>query len=135
VSEATLTYRKSRVGVYPLGYGWGWQVVAPDGTQVSSGGHSTKASAQKAARCEARFRDRLERDRVDGVVSQRTERILEQGVRVCQKCGEPHDLVAMTRRGRRFGQTWSAPDCGTYHPESWETLARRLLGATVASND
>ena len=61
--SATQTYRKSRVGVYPLDYGWGWQVVAPDGTRVSCAGYSTEAGAKKAARHEARFRDRLERDR------------------------------------------------------------------------
>jgi hypothetical protein len=120
-------YRKSRVGVYPLAYGWGWQVVAPDGTRIS-GTDSSAEAAKKAARHQARFYDRLERDRVDGVVSERTDQVLEHGVRICEKCGKPHDLVAMTRRGRRFGQTWESPDCGSYRPESWETLARRLTG-------
>lgn len=123
----TQTYRKSRVGVYPLNYGWGWQVFAPDGTRISSSGYPTEADAKKRARHEARFRDRLERDRVDGVISKVTSNVLERGVRVCETCGEPHNLVTTTRRGRRWGQTWAAPRCGTYKPESWEALARRLL--------
>jgi hypothetical protein len=130
--SATQTYRKSRKGVYPVGFGWRWQVVAPDGTQVSGGG-STEADAKKAAAREARFRDRLERDRVDGVVSKTTDRVLEHGVRVCERCGKTHDLVATTRRGRQWGQTWASPDCGTYHPESWEAFARRLQGEAVAA--
>lgn len=131
--SATQTYRKSRVGVYPLDFGWGYQVVAPDGTKVS-GSRDTEADAKKAARHHARFYDRLERDRVDGVVPKATSTVLERGVRDCQKCGKPHDLVATTRRGRRSGQTWAAPDCETYYPESWEALARRLLSEPVAAN-
>lgn len=130
---ATQTYRKSRVGVYPIDFGWCWQVVAPDGTRVSSAGYATEALAKKAARREARFRDRLERDRVDGVVDKVTDRVLERGVRACDGCGKTHDLAATTRRGRRWGQSWSAPDCGTYRPESWEALARRLQGEAVAA--
>lgn len=133
MAESTQTYRKSRAGVYPVNWGWGWRVVAPDNTEISSAGYPTEALAKKAARREARFRDRLERDRVDGVVSERTDRVLERGVRVCEKCGKTHDLVAQTRRGRRFGQTWESPDCGPYHPESWEALARRLAVETVAA--
>lgn len=130
-ASQTQTYRKSRVGVYPLDFGWGWQVVAPDGMRISGTAHSTEASAKKAARGEARFRDRLERDRVDGVVPKRTGKVLERGVRTCEKCGKAHDLVAITRRGRRAVQTWASPDCGIYRPESWETLARRLLTETA----
>jgi hypothetical protein len=48
--SATQTYRKSRVGVYPLNFGWGWQVMAPDRTRVSGGGYTTEADAKKAAR-------------------------------------------------------------------------------------
>lgn len=128
----TAMYRKSRVGVYPVAYGWRWQVVAPDGVVVSGGGYDTEATAKKAARSQARFYDRLERDRVDGVVSKRTTTVLERGVRVCESCGKPHDLVALTRRGRRFGQTWATPDCGTYRPESWEALARRMSEPVAA---
>lgn len=115
------------MGVYPIGYGWRWAVSAPDGTQIS-GSENTEADAKKRARYEARFRDRLERDRVDGVVSKVTSNVLERGVRLCESCGEPHDLVTTTRRGRRWGQTWASPGCGTYKPESWEALARRLMG-------
>lgn len=126
------TYRKSRVSVYRLGIGklWGWKVVAPDGTRISCARDFDEALARKDARHSARSRDRLERDRVDGIVDVRTDRVLERGVRVCQECGTTHDLVATTRRGRRWGQTWATPECGTYRPESWETLARRLLEAT-----
>jgi hypothetical protein len=126
--STTQTYRKSRVGVYPTDFGWSYQVVAPDGWRVSAHGYPTQADAQKAGRREARFRDRLERDRVDGVTSTPTQRVLERGARVCETCGKAHDLVATTRRGRRWGQTWASPECGSYRPESWEALARRLLG-------
>jgi hypothetical protein len=131
--SATQTYRKSRMGVYPGDFGWGWQVVASDGTRVSCAGYATEADAKKGARHQARFQDRLERDRVDGVVSKATDRVLERGVRVCEKCGKPHDLVATTRRGRRWGQTWASPDCGTYRPESREALARRLQSEAVVA--
>lgn len=123
-------YRKCRVGVYPFGvfgYDWGYSVVAPDGVRVTQGGFPTREAARKAATHQARFYDRLERDRVDGVVEERTDRVLERGVRICESCGKPHDLVATTRRGRRWGQTWAAPDCGTYYAESWEAVARRLV--------
>jgi hypothetical protein len=122
------------VGVFPDTFGWGFRVVTPDVTRSSSYGYGfpTEADARRAARKAARFCDRLERDRVDGVVSKRTDRVLEHGVRVCEKCGKPHDLVAMTRRGRRFGQTWASPDCGAYYPESWEALARRLMAEAAA---
>lgn len=128
-----MTYRKSKVGVYPLDWGWAYRVVAPDRTSVTQAGFSTEASAKKAARFQARFYDRLERDRVDGVVTQRSNRVLERGVRTCERCGKPHDLVATTRRGRRFGQTWATPECGDYHPEPWEAVARRLLDEPVAA--
>lgn len=132
MSTEIQTYRKSRVGVFPVGFGWRWQVVAPDGMQIS-GGSSTEALAKKAARHQARFYDRLERDRVDGIVEKVTDRVLERGVRICEGCGKTHDLVATTRRGRRWGQTWASPDCGTYRPESWEALARRLQSEAVAA--
>jgi hypothetical protein len=131
MSGQVLTYRKSRVGVYPAAFGWRWQVVAPDGMQIS-GGADTEASAKRSARYQARFCDRLERDRVDGVVSERSDRVLERGVRICEACGKPHDLVATMRRGRRWGQTWAAPDCDTYRAESWETLARRLIAEAAS---
>lgn len=131
--SATQTYRKSRMGVFPVGCRWCWQVVAPDGTQIS-GGSPTEVDAKQTARRQARFYDRLERDRVDGVVDINLEHVLEHGVRLCKNCGKPHNLVATTRRGRRWGQTWASPDCGTYHAESWEELARRLLqGEDVAA--
>jgi hypothetical protein len=117
----------SRVGVYPLDYGWGWSVVAPDGTRVTGACRRTQSDAQKCAQREADFRDQLERDRVDGVTSERTTTVLERGVRACTKCGKPHDLVATTRRGKRWGQTWASPDCASYHAESWESLARRPM--------
>jgi hypothetical protein len=131
MSGQVQTYRKSRVGVYPAAFGWRWQVVAPDGMQIS-GGADTEASAKRSARHQARFYDRLERDRVDGVVSERSDRVLERGVRICEACGKPHDLVATMRRGRRWGQTWAAPDCGTYRAESWEALARRLIAEAAS---
>lgn len=126
-------YRKSRLGVYPLTYGWGYSVVAPDGTQAMHAGFASEASARASARRTARFYDRLERDRVDGVVEKRTARILERGVRPCERCGKPHDLVATTRRGRRWGQTWASPDCGPYVPESWESVARRAMADREAA--
>lgn len=129
---STQAYRKSRKGVYPLDFGWGWQVVAPDGTRIS-GTAIDEEGAKKAARFQAQCYDRLERDRVDGIVPKRTDRILEHGVRTCEACGKPHHLVEVARRGRRAGQTWAAPDCDVYRPESWEALARRLMTETVAA--
>jgi hypothetical protein len=119
-------YRKSKLGVYPLEWGWAYSVIAPDGTRVTAGGYADMAAARKAARFQARFYDRLECDRVDGVVPVRTDRVLERGIRACKGCGKPHDLVATTRRGRRSGQTWASPDCETYRAESWEEHHERI---------
>lgn len=126
-------YRKSRLGVYPTEFDWSYSVIAPDRTRVTNGGFATAADARKAARRTARVYDRLERDRVDGVVDQRTDQVLEHGVRNCERCGQPHNLVAVTRRGRRCGQTWAAPDGHSYHGESWESVARRLLAERQAA--
>lgn len=121
------TYRRSRIGVYPTRFGWVAKVVAPDGSRWTGPGHTNAADARKAARRSARFYDQLERDRVDGVESVRTDKVLERGVRLCTKCGKPHDRVATTRRGKRWGQTWESPDCGPYYAESWEEFARRQM--------
>lgn len=119
-------YRKSKWGAYPLEYEWAFSVIAPDGTRVTAGGYATEADAKRGARHQARFYDKLERDRVDGVTLKTTGHVLEYGIRNCHKCGEPHNLVSMTRRGKRWSQTWAKPGCGSYEPESWEELARRL---------
>jgi hypothetical protein len=123
------SYRRSRFGVYPDAFGWRYQVVTPDGGTASAGLFATEKEARVAARKNARFYDQLERDRVDGVVEERTETVLERGLRPCTKCGEPHDLVATTRRGKRWGQTWVKPGCGSYRPESWEEFARKQVAA------
>lgn len=120
-------YRKSRIT-------YGFEVVAPDGgTRVSQSGFETEVAMRKAARRQARFYDQLERDRVDGVVPKRTSTILERGVRPCIKCGKPHDCVATTRRGKRWGRTWEAPDCDAYRPMSWEDFARQSIAEQVAA--
>lgn len=123
------TYRKSRYGVYPDVFGWRAQVVAPDGAQWNAGGYRTEQEARAAAVRSARFYDKGERDRVDGVATKRGTKVIERGVRPCKNCGEPHDCVTTTRRGRRWGQTWEKPGCGTYMPESWEDFARKQVAA------
>lgn len=127
-----MTYRKSRIGVYPLHYGWGYAVVAPDGTRVTAGGFDTEVDARKAAQRSGRFYDKLERDQVDGIGRVRTDRVLERGVRICSQCGKPHDRVAVTRRGKPWGSTWAAPDGHSYHGESWESFARRNMAEAAA---
>lgn len=125
-------YRKSRFGVYPLEYGWAFSVVAPDRQRTTQTGFATEADARKAAKRSARFYDQIERDRVDGIETVRTDRVLEQGVRNCLKCGKPHNRVMTTRRGKKWGSTWATADCETYHSESWEAMARRLLETQAA---
>lgn len=51
----------------------------------------------------------------------------DHGERNCTTCGEPHDLWEYPTRAAPF--SWaSRRDGHPYRPESWETVARRLLG-------
>jgi hypothetical protein len=58
-------------------------------------------------------------------------RVVERGERDCVKCGKPHDLRAV-RDSRNGERSWADPTDGhAYTPESWETIARRLMKAAA----
>ena len=53
--------------------------------------------------------------------------LVEQGTRPCVTCGKPHALRRDETDVGAFG-SWADPDDGhTYRPESWESIALRLM--------
>lgn len=129
--------RKSRLGVFPVAYGWAYRAFAPNASmpgstiEVSGSGFDSEDAARRAAKHATKFYDDLERYRVRGVSERRLKRPVERGLRACRDCGEPHDCYAIQYGRFRF-QSWaSLKDGHAYRAESWEAFAQRMVEAAA----
>ena len=60
-------------------------------------------------------------------------KIVERGERNCLTCGKPHNLrfESKDKQGPAAYRSWADPKDGhIYRPESWESIARRLMAAS-----